>query len=412
MKFGARIPFFILFSLVHSSYADSKQILDVVRVRLDKDQAVVKITGSQMFVVADGLNQESFQNLQIKRLAGPTGYFWELTDLSLPKRKRNLKANTIQIMGSDLHRGSIFLPPLIGLHAARDKFDIVGELPIENYLIGVLASEMPLSWPEEALKAQAVAARSYTVAVAAERKRLHFDVESTIEDQVFRHVSPQLDEDPLIQKAKKAVQATQGLVVYAPSGNVLKAYYHSDCGGRTKSPRSVWGAGVNTGTATDAFCPSNPKAKWIHKISAEKLASKLNAKNRGVLEKLEVYQEAKTGLQKVRVFWRGHQVTEILGNTFRELLGYTDLRSLNFKAEKQEAQGKTEFVFRGSGFGHGVGMCQWGSRSMAQQGRYFDSILQHYYPLAAVGKKPGALPGFKISTSEEGVPRSSGATFR
>ena len=153
MKWCGRILFLITVAVFHSGHADSKKILEVVRVRLDKDQSIIKITGRQMFVVADGLNQESFQKLQVKRLSTSAGYLWELTDLSLPKRKLNLKANAIQVMGSDLRRerpgesirDENFLPPLIGLHAMKDKFDIVGELPIENYLIGVLASEMPLS---------------------------------------------------------------------------------------------------------------------------------------------------------------------------------------------------------------------------------------------------------------------------
>jgi stage II sporulation protein D len=292
-----------------------------------------------------------------------------------------LKAIQLRAKGKSLPN-QIFLAP-----KQASKFDVIGILPLENYLVGVLSSEMPLSWPVETLKAQAIAARSYALALMRERAKSPFHVESTILDQVFTHISMEQDSSPLIQKAKLAVQATEGMILMTPTGKTLKAYYHSDCGGQTSSSKSVWGFGTSTGSAVDSSCATEGHHLWKLNIAEETLSEKLQRylkkMDLGPLQSFSLIRPGpQTRVEKVELAWQNGQKTQISAHDFRAAIGFDQLRSTFFEVQKKNNQ---QYEFSGKGFGHGVGLCQWGARELGKEGRDYLQILSHYYPQAILG---------------------------
>ncbi len=188
--------------------------------------------------------------------------------------------------------------------------------------------------------------------------------------------------DPKMQKVIRAVSETSGMVLLDKKHQVVKAYYHADCGGKTSSSQAVFGTKGLVGGAIDSSCPANPKARWNFRISRDELSKRLKRFFHASEEFLGVNS------LKVRVLPQDERIEEVVvkiedgesrtikAQEFRNMLGYQELRSTRFQIHQTE----DEFVFSGTGFGHGVGLCQWGTRAMANQGAQSHQILSHYYP--------------------------------
>jgi stage II sporulation protein D len=137
---------------------------------------------------------------------------------------------------------------------------------------------------------------------------------------------------------------------------------------------------VNSGVAVDNSCPTNPKANWTVKITRAELAEKLRLNN---VMKLTLDRTSNdTRVRGVRVAVNESQQKYLNANEFRQALGFTELRSTLFEM-KQEGE---IYTFTGRGFGHGVGLCQWGSRALGLKGQNFVQILKHYYPAAQIAQ--------------------------
>lgn len=290
----------------------------------------------------------------------------------------------------DIRQGGKSVPnQLILSPRGKSQFDVIGVLPLESYLIGVIASEMPLAWPLETLKAQSIAARSYALATMRERAKEPFHLESSILDQVFVHISHRLDESPLIAKAKEAVQATEGMVLHDRKQKIVKAFYHSDCGGKTASSVSVWGSGTSMGTAVDDSCPTSPKAQWQLSVSKEEMIGRLQATKKYKFSETDditgirlTRPTAGDRIEKVELSFIESKSILLAANEFRSIVGFDQLKSTLFSIVAKKESGKDVFYFSGKGFGHGVGLCQWGARMLGRQGKNATEILEHYYPRA------------------------------
>jgi stage II sporulation protein D len=289
----------------------------------------------------------------------------------------------LALKGIALRQGGKLLPNQIFLTAQHQtKFDVIGILPLENYLVGVIASEMPLSWPLETLKAQAIVARSYALVTMRERAKSFYHVESSVLDQVFSHIGSENDNSPLVAKAKVAVKETAGQVLLTNKGDTLKAFYHSDCGGKTSNAKDIWGMGTSTGVAVDSFCQTQGRHDWKLELSTQALSEKLARhfkKDFGLLQMFSLLRpKADERVEKMELQWESGEKMKITAHEFRAVLGYDQLRSTLFEAKKNGDL----FQFTGKGYGHGVGMCQWGARAMGKLGKSYEEILGHYYPQA------------------------------
>ncbi|UXR63289.1 SpoIID/LytB domain-containing protein [Bdellovibrio bacteriovorus] len=379
----ASLTFILVFvsfvSDAHSSMTSGKDA-PLVRVRLKSLSSKIQISGL-------GLR---FQNLtqNFRPVAIPQDGQAEVRVLQKDGKKiwalrTGTKASEhlftdkyLLIQGHNVRIGSQSLPSRVLLSMNAGMVDVVGVMPLDEYVVGVLASEMPLSWPLETLKAQAIAARSYALAVINERKDKPYHLESSVLDQVFRHVVAEDRTSPLIQKAMQAVEETKGIKLWDPKSRVLKAFYHSDCGGKTTTSKNVWNYGVNTGIVVDSSCPTNPRGQWKLTLTKDDLKKRLRVADFDSIEFDRNPQDQR--VQAVRVAFNGSPEKVLSANDFRQSLGFQDLRSALFEMKKQGE----EFLFQGRGFGHGVGLCQWGSRSLGQKGYTYKQILNHYYPLA------------------------------
>lgn len=278
------------------------------------------------------------------------------------------------------YRGKLILKPTSG------GFLGINEVGMEEYLRGVVPCEMGSGAPLEALKAQAVAARSYALANLGKHRREGYDLSSTTYDQVYRGVD---SEDEM---SDKAVAMTRGMVLEY-HGKPIEARYHSTCGGKTADAREVFSSnripylrsvddrGGHLFKKKKPFCAASPHFKWssvwkkneFYGLIKKSLASFLGVDNPGRIKQIKI-QKTKSGRVKVLTVITSKDSYRIYGDRVRGFLG--GLPSTKFDIVNKGNLVKLE----GRGYGHGVGMCQWGAMGMAREGYDFKRILYHYYP--------------------------------
>lgn len=257
---------------------------------------------------------------------------------------------------------------------SSDDCHLVNKIPMESYIATLLAKEMNGSWPVEALKAQAVAARTY--AYQRINSDAFYHLESSEKDQVSGTF---LD---VTEKTLIAAKSTQGEILLGPSGKITPAFFHSKCGGKTYRPDQVWG-GVEEGyqQVECSFCHKTGKKSWKHEIGNSKLTAMLDrVLERYYSDRIENKKEIKMvedSPQKSELrFYSGSKLHVVKKAYLRHLFGRELLPSNNYTLIKA---GKG-YVVRGEGYGHGVGMCQLGALELAKRGYNYKQILSHYYP--------------------------------
>lgn len=248
----------------------------------------------------------------------------------------------------------------------------VNVVDLEDYLLSVVPSEMPGSWPAEALKAQAIAARSYAVASLGKHESEGFDVRPTVEDQVYAGVSAERDE------TNRAVAETCGIVL-KHGNSVVPAFFHSTSGGGTEDAEHVWGKPVPYIKAVADYDDDSPHFTWTRAVDLSALDNALNKSGRGVGALLYASVLSRSASGRVRdILVAGSESSRIItGESMRRL---ANLPSTNFNLEP----GPDRYVFAGRGFGHGLGLCQWGARRLAEHGYNAAQILAYYYKDVAI----------------------------
>ena len=262
------------------------------------------------------------------------------------------------------------------------KLTLINLIDTEDYLAGVVPEEMPSSWHKEALKAQALAARTYALQNRGRHEADGFDLCSNTHCQQYLGMKSET------QAATKALEDTRGeVLVY--QGQLIEALFHTDSGGMTENSEDVWGSHLPYLRAAEE-AEKYTKA-WKNTFNAERIASlvsKQGGKDIGELKEirlstLKIGKSAKdrsaSGRVKQAVFvGRKGQVT-ISGNDLRSLLG---LRSTMFNMVLKHKQ----VLVEGYGWGHGLGMSQWGAKALAERNKTYSEILFHYYQNTAIKK--------------------------
>lgn len=266
--------------------------------------------------------------------------------------------------------------------------NITQALSLEDYVTGVMRAEGTVESEPEALKALAITIRTYALKNSGRHASDGYDFCSTTHCQRF--VGPTVTNGSnaptmLDSRISAAVRATEGQVLSDDRGQPIDAYFGASCGGETANIRSLWGAtpasylrGVR-----DEYCVIGPHAKWTDTISRADLLralqsdSRTNAGNR--LDQVVVSKRDETGRAELitiegehRKLVRGWDFKIIVGR----VLGWDVLKSSRFEVGRSGAN----FVFRGSGFGHGLGLCQEGAHVMAARGASYQKILEKYFP--------------------------------
>ncbi len=249
----------------------------------------------------------------------------------------------------------------------------VNEISVEWYVMGIIGSEISTKWPFEAVKAQAIIARTYALYNRAKRGKEPYHLQATVLGQVYGGAAK---ED---EAAKRAVKETMGAIL-TYNGEPALAVYHSNAGGRTESSEDVWKKDYPYLTPVEsAYDTDAPNFQWELSVNAGTLKGLLNSAGHDLdgPDAIMVDSKTRSGRIKTLVIRDAHsKEIGISGEDLRKILGYDKLKSTLFEAEKTG----DEFVFKGRGAGHGVGLSQWGAKGMADKGYSYKEILKHYYP--------------------------------
>lgn len=306
-----------------------------------------------------------------------------------------LSGNSVSI-GALKHKGPVIVEPAKDTELTFEKNVYTGKLyfipqhgtlsvvehtDIESYLLGVVPYEMSASWPVEALKAQAVAARTYTVMQLHPQKG-YFDLYNDVRSQMYKGIGKRYD------SVKEAVEKTHGQVLRY-NGNLFNTYYHANCGGGTDDAK-IWTGSTNATIAPlqGASCSYDSHSQnyeWkaiIPAKSVNSFAAKQGVK--GNVKKIKVATRTKTKRAVMLEISSSSGSKKVSCAKFRLAVGAALLKSCKITDISHSAQG---FSFTGKGFGHGIGMCQDGARGMAQAGKTYKQILLQYYPAAKLSDK-------------------------
>ncbi|NJN32325.1 MAG: SpoIID/LytB domain-containing protein [Synechococcales cyanobacterium RM1_1_8] len=272
-------------------------------------------------------------------------------------------------IGDRWYRGRVLLSP------TGQGLTAVNHVDLEEYLYSVVASEMPTSWPAEALKAQSVAARTYALN-KRDRNNPLYDLGDTTKYQVYNGAAYETD------STRSAVESTAGQVL-TYNGSLIEAFFHSSSGGHTENVEDVWSKPLPYLRGVPDFDQDSPRYSWTESFSAAQLQQKLSSQVDGLSglgSIISLLPEQVTPHGRIRTLKVVGQNGSLVvrGNDVRTALG---LQSTRFDIQ---SSGSTKssgggFVLRGSGYGHGIGMSQYGARGMAQQGQSYQAILAHYY---------------------------------
>lgn len=263
--------------------------------------------------------------------------------------------------------------PQIRLYLHEKKICI--EMKLEEYITGTVAAEMPASFGEEALKAQAVAARSYTLnkllggasfPLGADLSDDFNTCQAYIDRETFARLHPYQSTE-LWNKVAGAVRATRGEIMLY-NNKPINAVYYSTCGGRTASAREAWGKEVPYLQSVECtFCRESKNYDTRQTFKYGEISSDL-AKSIGQQPAVKILERAPSG--RVKKISLNRQVYS--GEEFRKML---KLPSTWISVEAHSE----ELIINSHGYGHGVGMCQYGANGMASAGYDYRQILHKYY---------------------------------
>ncbi|MDR1123104.1 MAG: SpoIID/LytB domain-containing protein [Elusimicrobiota bacterium] len=267
-------------------------------------------------------------------------------------------------LGGVQYRGPLSVTPL------RAGINITEHIDLEDYLTGVLPYEMSPSWPLEALKAQAVAARTFTLKTIENTKNKDFDLYNDVRSQMYKGTVKTYD------SVKKAVEGTKGETMLY-KGKIFPAYYHSNCGGHTN------GGSENIKPLNGAkcgYCKGAPNYEWQKTLPKEALNNYLKKNNiKGEIKKIKIGRKQAGGRAATLVLITSKEKKEVNCGALRAAIGPDNLRSCVItKISGLKLQGR--------GYGHGKGLCQEGAKAMALQGKSYKKILARYYPGAEIKK--------------------------
>ena len=256
---------------------------------------------------------------------------------------------------------------------------VVNEVGVEDYVRSVVPSEVPSDWPLEALKAQAILARTYALYQKAERGSSDFDLDATVQSQVYGGVA---SEDG---RTSQAVETTAGRVVRF-RGQLAFTPYHSTSAGPTEDAVEVWGIDLPYLKGVDcSFDTESPAARWTRRVPLEEIEASLGRAGYrvGPIASLTPLGRNRSGrVFAVRAVHAGGAFV-LKGADLRRIIGYRRLPSMRFDltafAVNPESR-QVEAWFEGGGWGHGVGLCQWGMKALAERGWTADQIVGYYYP--------------------------------
>ncbi|MFP4298224.1 MAG: SpoIID/LytB domain-containing protein [Spirulinaceae cyanobacterium] len=318
-------------------------------VRDRSGQVIGQIPAGSAYVVTSRQNQVSLGSWQSSQLwiePQGEGFIW---------------------IGDRWYRGEAHLT------AQGNRLHAINHVDLEEYLYSVVGAEAIASWPLEALKTQAVAARSYALYQRSRNRNPLYDLDTTTFTQVYKGLLSEA------RSTHQAVQATSGeVVVY--NRQVILAAFHASSGGHTENVEDVWTSPLPYLRGVIDYDRQAPVYQWSKQYSRSEISRLI-----GGVGLIQSFIPERTTPQGRIITMRvvGEKgTTRLSGAQIRQALG---LRSRLFTITPSG----NGFIVQGRGFGHGVGLSQWGAQSLASQGWNYRQILGHYYRNAALSRIGG-----------------------
>jgi stage II sporulation protein D len=304
-------------------------------------------------------------------------------------KSANLKPETSP---SDPDQSAIRNPQSAIIKVRLVSAKLTQSLAIEAYVRGVLAAEASVEDAGEALRAQAVVSRTFALKNRGRHTQDGYDFCSTTHCQRFSQIADCRmqsadcsSQSPQLQRIRHAVEETSGEVLQDERGQLADAYFHAACGGMTANVETLWGFPAQSYLrgVRDDYCATMPHRNWVQAIPAAQLLKALRRDPQSDvgarLSDIVITKRDAGGRAEVitlegerRRVLRGWDFKLIVGRA----LGWNLIKSSRFEVTRAGAN----FVFRGSGFGHGLGLCQAGAHVMARRGMPYQQILMHYFP--------------------------------
>jgi stage II sporulation protein D len=357
--------------------------LSKIRILVQSNKPQVKVSAAAPFEVLDDQGHAVTSG---SKLAGATvrpiaqGIQW--WDKIVPTRFLVVKSmgNGIRVGSSGVYRDEVLI-----YKNSRGSLDVINRVGLDDYLKGVIPFEGNPSWTLESLKAQTVAARTFAFTKMLARQAEEYDVSSGFMSQVY--AGKQIEHD----RTNQAVDATRGEVLLY-KGKIFPAYYHSTCGGATAAADLVWRVKslAPLGGVECKFCQRSPHYKWEAVVTPAEIKEKLAKQEMPVQEVLGVRTDKidRTGRAHKLVIQSTWAEKSVDADAFRVWIDPMRLKSNLIT--KIRANDAGAFVFKGRGWGHGVGMCQYGMKYLGELGYGYQGILEYYYPGATISKLPGS----------------------
>ena len=280
-------------------------------------------------------------------------------------------------LGKDLQRK---FRGKVEIRSVNQSLFFVEELLLDDYVRGVLEAELPPGFPPEAQKAQAIVIRTYALANADRHLKEGYNFCDLTHCQVYAGRNlPYRSLDEVVKATRRMILMFQG--------KPIQALYHSTCGGQTSANQKVFEGKALPylqGVCDENYCERSPHYRWENFISLKILEAVLKKDSvtnpKGEIKNIAIAESEPDQGRVFSVALEGKRNFTIptldLMSVVGRYLGWSQLKSNWFKVEVKEGTAH----FEGKGFGHGVGFCQWGARGMAEAGKKFPEILQHYYP--------------------------------
>lgn len=390
-----------------------------VRVRIKSNVASVKVSGTAMLVVRP--REQGPTQGQPITVPGPITVTSSRNGLSIldgaGERHAWDKGDNAEVLASDqtgtasITIDGVMYPGFASIQGKWDgnatKMDVVVDMPIEAYVPGVLTHELLKDWPRQTYECQAVVARTYAV---HERERARkagrdWDVEDTTADQVFGGLTK-------LRVPQEATQETRGMII-TWRGDVIRAYYSSTCGGRAGSAAEVWTTAQDyefnkaeplQGKPREHYCQKSTRYRWEITRTDDDISQRLRAygRMRG-LEFAGIGRIRQITVNERNEAQRPSNYRVIDDRSSEYIVKAEDLRAgLNHAATGLEPVVRDKNMvlsgdfevdvwantvkIRGRGWGHGVGMCQWCAKGMADAGKDWAEMIKAFYPEAEVVK--------------------------
>lgn len=290
---------------------------------------------------------------------------------------KDFPSNGALMIGSDSplnygnpYRGNMFFKII------NNKIVVINNVELESYLKGVVPNELSEEYPLEALKAQAITSRTFALSNINKYKKLGYNLDDTTNCQVYRGIKSEA------KSTNKAVESTEDIVALY-NDKIANTIFGASSGGVTASVHEVWG-GNKIGYLSSINDPYSTKYTWDYKIKTDEFIKKLQQfKKFSQITAINIMESDSSGrVSKISIDTDAGQFT-LKGVELRDLLGTTKLKSTLFSVKYTV----DNIEFSGKGYGHGVGLSQYGAVEMAKQGKDCSEIMKFYFPGIKLQKK-------------------------